>query len=148
MHYFCVLDDAGYLPQFGRGLAARLAGLLWRRSPQPIRQATPAMAGTAADERRVPDPLQPAPYFAIDAGPVRFVGIDTGITGDLDEDQYHWLRRVSLDTPERPKILLTGKKWCTVSRRAASSIGSAPRYSISTTRRFSSNSYASTPTTS
>jgi hypothetical protein len=109
MHYFCALDDAGYLPQFGRGLAARLAGLLWRRSPQPIRQATPAMAGAAPDERRVPDPLQPAPYFAIDAGPVRFVGIDTGITGDIDEDQYHWLRRVSLDAPERPKILLTGK---------------------------------------
>lgn len=105
MHYFCELDDAGYLSQFGRGLAARLAGLLWRRSPQPI----PAVAGAVAEERRPPDPLQPAPYFAIDAGPVRFVGIDTGITGDIDEDQYHWLRRVSLDAPERPKILLTGK---------------------------------------
>lgn len=105
MNYFCELDDAGYLSQFGRGLAARLAGLLWRRSPQPI----PAVAGAVAEERRPPDPLQPAPYFAIDAGPVRFVGIDTGITGDIDEDQYHWLRRVSLDAPERPKILLTGK---------------------------------------
>jgi Calcineurin-like phosphoesterase len=105
MHYFCELDDAGYLPQFGRGLAARLAGPLWRRSPQP----NPATPGAVADERRPPDPPQPAPYFAIDAGPVRFVGIDTGITGDIDEDQYHWLQRVSLDAPERPKILLTGK---------------------------------------
>ncbi|MGH3427616.1 MAG: metallophosphoesterase family protein, partial [Mycobacteriales bacterium] len=69
----------------------------------------PTGTGAAAGERRSPDTLQPAPYFAIDAGPVRFVGIDTGITGDIDEDQYHWLRRVSLDAPERPKILLTGK---------------------------------------
>ncbi|MGH3773385.1 MAG: metallophosphoesterase family protein [Pseudonocardiaceae bacterium] len=109
MHYFCELGDAGFLPPFGRGLAARLAGLLWRRSPRPISRANSARAGAVASERRPPDPLQPAPYFAIDAGPVRFVGIDTGITGDLDEDQYHWLRRVSLDAPERPKILLTGK---------------------------------------
>jgi hypothetical protein len=108
MHYFCRLDDAGYLPQFGRSLAARLAGRLWRRSPQPRWQANPTAAGAVAAERRPPDPLQPAPYFAIDAGPVRFVGIDTGITGDIDEDQYHWLQRVSLDAPERPKILLTG----------------------------------------
>ena len=65
--------------------------------------------GSVVKERPPPDPLQPAPYFAIDAGPVRFVGIDTGITGEIDEDQYHWLRRVSLDAPQRPKILLTGK---------------------------------------
>ncbi|MGH8574868.1 MAG: metallophosphoesterase family protein, partial [Gammaproteobacteria bacterium] len=55
------------------------------------------------------DPLQPAPYFAIDAGPVRFVGIDTGIKGEIDAEQYQWLQRVSLEVPERPKILLTGK---------------------------------------
>jgi 3',5'-cyclic AMP phosphodiesterase CpdA len=109
MRYFCALEDTGYVPQFGRALAARLARLLWRRSPQPIRPTTPAKAGAVAGERRTPAPLQPAPYFAIDAGPLRFVGIDTGITGDIDEDQYHWLRRVSFDAPERPKILLTGK---------------------------------------
>ncbi|MDQ3764001.1 MAG: metallophosphoesterase [Actinomycetota bacterium] len=100
MHCFCKLHDAGYLPEFGRGPAARLAGLLWRQSP--------ATTGGGVAERPPPDPLQPAPYFAIDAGPVRFVGIDTGITRQIDEDQYHWLRRVSLDAPERPKILLTG----------------------------------------
>jgi hypothetical protein len=109
MHYFCRLDDAGYRPDFGRGPAALLARLLWRRSPQPGASTDPTANGTVVKERPPPDPLQPAPYFAIDAGPVRFVGIDTGITGEIDEDQYHWLRRVSLDAPQRPKILLTGK---------------------------------------
>jgi hypothetical protein len=109
MHYFCRLDDTGYLPDFGRGPAALLAQLLWRRSPQPGAPATSVVNGVVARERPPPDPLQPAPYFAIDAGPVRFVGIDVGITGEIDEDQYHWLRRVSLDAAKRPKILLTGK---------------------------------------
>ncbi|HKR50138.1 MAG TPA: metallophosphoesterase [Pseudonocardiaceae bacterium] len=103
MHYFCGLDDADYQPEFGRGPRAGLAARCWRRS---LQQASDSAVG---GERPRPDPLQPAPYFAIDAGPVRFVGIDTGITGEIDEDQYQWLKRVSLDAPERPKILLTGK---------------------------------------
>jgi hypothetical protein len=106
MHYFCRVDDAGHRPDCGGGLAAFLARSLWRRPSQP---ANPATKGGAVKERPPPDPLQPAPYFAIDAGPVRFVGIDTGITGEIDEDQYHWLQRVSLDAARRPKILLTGK---------------------------------------
>ena len=51
---------------------------------------------------------QPGPYFAIDTGPLRIVGIDTGITGQLDRDQGEWLRWVSSSSP-KPKILLTGK---------------------------------------
>jgi hypothetical protein len=90
MHYFCKVDDAEYRPDFGGGLGAFLARKLWRRPSQP---ANPAINGAVVKERRPPDPLQPAPYFAIDAGPVRFVGIDTGITGEIDEDQYHWLQR-------------------------------------------------------
>ncbi len=109
MHCFCKLDDPGYLPEFGRRPAARLARLLWRRSPRHGAQQSSASNGVVIPGRPRPDPLQPAPYFAIDAGPVRFVGIDTGITGEIDEDQYGWLHRVSLDAPERPKILLTGK---------------------------------------
>ncbi|MGH3799732.1 MAG: metallophosphoesterase family protein [Pseudonocardiaceae bacterium] len=109
MHYFCRLDDDAYRPEFGRGPAALLAALLWRRSPQPGAQTNPATKDAIVQERPPPDPLQPAPYFVIDAGPVRFVGIDIGITGEMDEDQYHWLKRVSLDAARRPKILLTGK---------------------------------------
>ena len=51
---------------------------------------------------------QPGPYFAIDTGPLRIVGIDTGINGQLDRDQGEWLRWVSSSSP-KPKILLTGK---------------------------------------
>jgi 3',5'-cyclic AMP phosphodiesterase CpdA len=98
MHHFCGLDDPGYHPDFGDGVTAWLAGLLWRRP-------THSQTGT---DTELPSPGQPAPYFAIDVGPVRFVGIDTGITGEIDEEQYRWLRRVSLNNP-RPKILLTGK---------------------------------------
>ena len=57
---------------------------------------------------QVCDPPQPGPYWAIDAGPVRIVGIDTGIVGAIDAEQAEWLRRVSLGS-DRPKILVTGK---------------------------------------
>ncbi len=50
--------------------------------------------------------MQPGPYWAIDAGPVRIVGIDTGLLGTLDAEQGAWLREVSRDP--RPKILVTG----------------------------------------
>jgi hypothetical protein len=50
---------------------------------------------------------QPGPYWVIDAGPLRIVGIDTGILGDIDADQGEWLRRVSAGP--KPKILVTGK---------------------------------------
>lgn len=51
--------------------------------------------------------LLPGPYWAIDTGPLRIVGIDTGILGDIDAAQGEWLRRVSAG--DRPKILVTGK---------------------------------------
>lgn len=105
MHHFCRLEDPGHVPDFGRGVAARLARKLWRR-PEAHPDGT---AGSTFAERPPPDPIQPGPYFAIDAGPVRFVAIDTGINGEIDAAQYRWLQQVSLDSPERPKILLTGK---------------------------------------
>jgi hypothetical protein len=49
---------------------------------------------------------QPGPYWAIDAGPIRIIGIDTGLLGDIDAEQGAWLRRVSAG--DRPKILVTG----------------------------------------
>ncbi|MGH4014656.1 MAG: metallophosphoesterase family protein [Pseudonocardiaceae bacterium] len=109
MHHFCKLDDPGYVPEFGRGVMAHLARKLWRKPQQPEFDPTPRADDSTTTERPSPDPLQPAPYFAIDAGPVRFVGIDTGIKGNMDAEQYQWLQRVSLEVPERPKILLTGK---------------------------------------
>jgi hypothetical protein len=51
--------------------------------------------------------LQPGPYWSMDAGPVRIIGIDTGIKGGIDAEQGEWLRRVSQGP--KPKILITGK---------------------------------------
>src|SRR5436190_42705 len=79
--------------------------VLWRRLPK-------ARSGESAETRaraKVVKPRlrQPAPYFCIDAGPIRLVGIDTGISGDIDAAQGSWLRRVSHGP--RPKVLVTGK---------------------------------------
>ncbi|MFF4245448.1 metallophosphoesterase family protein [Streptomyces sp. NPDC001822] len=50
--------------------------------------------------------VQPGPYWAIDAGPIRIIGIDTGLLGTVDAEQGRWLREVSRG--DRPKILVTG----------------------------------------
>ncbi len=49
---------------------------------------------------------QPGPYWAMDTGPLRLIGIDTGLLGTIDAEQGAWLRRVAQGP--RPKILLTG----------------------------------------
>ncbi|MGW0631486.1 metallophosphoesterase family protein [Streptomyces sp. NPDC002758] len=74
-------------------------------------------APRAADEQRLADAralrsapeqqaVQPGPYWAIDAGPVRIIGIDTGLLGTIDAEQGAWLREVSKGP--RPKILVSG----------------------------------------
>jgi hypothetical protein len=74
------------------------------KAPDPVAVAEMrAMRASPGQQGR-----QPGPYLAIDSGPLRLVGIDTGITGSIDRDQAAWLRRVSAESP-RPKILLTGK---------------------------------------
>jgi Calcineurin-like phosphoesterase len=53
-------------------------------------------------------PAQPGPYWALDTGPLRVIGIDTGILGGLDPAQTAWLRRVAAGR-DVPKLLVTGK---------------------------------------
>lgn len=83
---------------------AWLRSLLWHR-PSPVDEQRLA---EAAKFRSTPAQLavQPGPYWAIDAGPVRVIGIDTGLLGTLDAEQGRWLREVS-EGPV-PKILVTG----------------------------------------
>lgn len=106
MYWFCGAETPPTQDQGGGSLRSWIRRLLWRhpgrRDEGQIREmrsmrALPGQQGQ-----------QPAPYFVIDAGPLRLVGIDTGIMGDIDREQGEWLRRVSKDSP-RPKILLTGK---------------------------------------
>ena len=105
MRVFC--DDAPPLPPepAPRPLTrAWLRSLLWHRP----REGDGQRLDEARKLRSAPDQLatQPGPYWAIDAGPVRIVGIDTGLLGTFDAEQGAWLREVSKDP--RPKILFTG----------------------------------------
>jgi hypothetical protein len=101
-------------PPDARDPSPAVSGPLWRRLLRKLlwRRAPKATAEDVADMRWYRDAEsqqggQPGPYCAIDAGPVRFVLIDTGLDGHIDRDQADWLRAVSAG--DRPKILLTGR---------------------------------------
>ena len=99
MRWFCGADALPPDPGDVTGGWGFLRKLLWRR---------PKLTKPSAEIRASrPRAVQPAPYFALDAGPVRLVGIDTGMKNTLDAGQGTWLRRVSAGS--RPKVLLTGK---------------------------------------
>ncbi|MEW2297450.1 metallophosphoesterase [Streptomyces sp. NPDC006743] len=105
MRVFC--DDAPPLPPEPRPRALSRAwwrALLWHR-PRP---ADEQRLAEARKLRSAPgqQAVQPGPYWAVDAGPLRIVGIDTGLLGTVDAEQGAWLREVSRGP--RPKILVTG----------------------------------------
>ncbi|MBA3432199.1 MAG: metallophosphoesterase, partial [Actinobacteria bacterium] len=83
-----------------------LKRLLWRDPKRTDEAAVTRMQTLRARPEQVAD--QPGPYFAIDAGPLLIVGIDTGITGIIDRDQAKWLQEISRRSP-KPKFLVTGK---------------------------------------
>jgi hypothetical protein len=107
MRIFC---DAPLLPKdtaakprlFSR---ARLREALW----SPTRLINEEALTTARTRRGQTGQqgTQPGPYWVLDTGPLRIIGIDTGIAGDIDADQGAWLREVSAGPV--PKILITGK---------------------------------------
>ncbi|MEV0177425.1 metallophosphoesterase [Streptomyces sp. NPDC050803] len=106
MRVFC--GDAPPLPAEAKPrplTRAWLRSLLWHRP----RTGDGARLAEARQLRAEPaqQAVQPGPYWAVDAGPVRIVGIDTGLLGTLDAEQGAWLREVSRDP--RPKILITGR---------------------------------------
>ncbi|WP_328498480.1 metallophosphoesterase [Streptomyces sp. NBC_00414] len=78
--------------------------LLWHkpRAPDEQRLAEARRLRSAPAQQAV----QPGPYWAVDAGPVRIIGIDTGLLGTVDAEQGRWLREVSKG--DTPKILVTG----------------------------------------
>jgi Calcineurin-like phosphoesterase len=104
MYWFCGQTHAPERPRGRPFSKAWIRDRLWRRAPRPG-----ANVGEVGKLHRPPGQVlrQPGPYFAIDVGELRLVGIDTGITGTIDRDQATWLREVSKG--DRPKILLTGK---------------------------------------
>jgi hypothetical protein len=107
MFHFCGLRrPAPSVPGPGTGWKRFLRHSFWRRAPRGHEKKIERMRSLR--ERPGQQAGQPAPYLAIEAGPVLLVGIDTGITGHIDHDQGEWLRRISRES-EKPKILLTGK---------------------------------------
>ncbi|WP_406375919.1 metallophosphoesterase [Streptomyces sp. NBC_00647] len=87
-----------------RPTRAWLRSLLWHRPGAADEQRL----AEARELRSAPSQqaVQPGPYWAIDAGPVRIIGIDTGLLGTIDAAQGRWLREVSQGNT--PKILITG----------------------------------------
>jgi hypothetical protein len=107
MSHLCGIDADVRAPRTG-GLRGLLTHLLWRKaSTAPESDLEDMRRLRSAPEQALASP-QPGPYWAMDAGPLRFVAIDTGITGTVDADQGRWLRDVSR-ADGRPKVLLTGK---------------------------------------
>lgn len=107
MRHFCDLRGNRGFPAV-QGWREWVARLMWRRARpaeqallDPLREHLPAWRSSPVT------PAQPGPYYAIDAGPLRLICLDTGVTGELDVEQGAWLRRVSAG--DRPKVLLTGK---------------------------------------
>ncbi len=84
-------------------LRERLRRPLWRR-PEKSPGEFPERRRTEGKQRSD----QRSPYFAIETGPLLIVGIDTGMSGEIDHEQGQWLRKVSREI-DKPKLLLTGK---------------------------------------
>lgn len=82
-----------------------LLRVLWRDAAVPDEQRLERMQELRS--RPGQRQHQPASYFAIDAGPLLLVGIDTGITDHIDQQQGEWLERISR-AYDKPKILVTG----------------------------------------
>ncbi|MFD1662961.1 metallophosphoesterase family protein [Streptomyces caeni] len=104
MRVFCDAEPLAPEPAPRPPTRAWLRALLWHR-PHRVDEQRLSEARTlrSAPAQRA---LQPGPYWAIDAGPVRIIGIDTGLLGTIDAEQGRWLREAARGP--RPKILITG----------------------------------------
>jgi hypothetical protein len=102
MFHFCDRED---VPASVLDAVPATLRPFWRRPTAPDE-----VTRDARDERRreVPQPTQPGPYFALDAGPVLVLGLDLGIRGSADRDQARWFRETARSDP-RPKIVVVGK---------------------------------------
>ncbi|TPQ19067.1 metallophosphoesterase family protein [Streptomyces sporangiiformans] len=104
MRVFCDAPPLAPEPTPRRSMRERLRSWLWhkpqRTDEQRLAEARQLRSSPAQQA------LQPGPYWAIDSGPVRIIGIDTGLQGTIDAEQGRWLQEVSKGP--LPKILITG----------------------------------------
>jgi hypothetical protein len=107
MSHLCGIDGAIEAPRTN-GIRGWLTRLLWNPPTAATELDLQHMRQLRSAPEQMLSPPQPGPYWAMDAGPVRFVAIDAGIMGTLDAAQGKWLHAVSFAN-DRPKVLLTGK---------------------------------------
>jgi hypothetical protein len=110
MYVFCAAEPLPEIPYNRASFSFRvwLARRFWRKALAPKRTRLATYRRLVRSRATVfRERAQPGPYFAIDAGAVLVVAIDTGVGGTIDREQGDWLRDVS--TIPKPKILLTGK---------------------------------------
>ncbi|MER5409048.1 metallophosphoesterase [Streptomyces sp. NPDC002769] len=104
MRVFCDAPALAPETESRRTARERLRSLLWhtphKEEEQRLEEARQLRSEPAQQA------VQPGPYWAVDAGPVRIIGIDTGLLGTIDAEQGRWLREVSAG--DTPKILITG----------------------------------------
>ncbi len=124
MSQLCDIDVPQAPLEVGPGLRGALARRLWRRTKRPDDADLADMRKARSRTSQLCDPPQPGPYWALDTGPLRIVGIDTGIVGSIDAEQAEWLRRLSFGSP-RPKVLVTGKPLIVNGQRLPDGIGKA-----------------------
>ena len=124
MSHLCGIDAPEAPLEVGPGPRGWVARKLWRRTMRPADEDLAAMRRERSRTGQILEPPQPGPYWAIDTGPLRIVGIDTGVVGTLDAEQLEWLRRVSLGS-DRPKILVTGKPLIVNGHRLPEGVGGA-----------------------
>jgi hypothetical protein len=122
MSHLCGIDAPEAPLEVGPGWRGALARRLWRRTMAPDDVDLADMRAARSRPTQISDPVQPGPYWALDVGPLRIVGIDTGVVGAIDPDQAAWLRQVSFES-ERPKVLLTGKPLIVNGHRLPEAIG-------------------------
>jgi hypothetical protein len=122
MSHLCGLDAPDAPLEVGPGWRGALARRLWRGSTRPDDADLADMRAARSRPAQICDPVQPGPYWALDVGPLRIVGIDTGVVGVQDREQAEWLRRVSLGS-ERPKVLVTGKPLIVNGERLPDAVG-------------------------
>ncbi len=93
MKVFCDAAPLAPAPAPRPLTGAWLRSLLWHRPGKPDEQRLGEARKLRSDPAQ--QAVQPGPYWAIDAGRVRIIGIDTGLLGTIDAEQGRWLREVS-----------------------------------------------------
>jgi hypothetical protein len=102
MFHFCDRED---IPAGVLGAVPAALRPFWHRPTPPDEVARDYRD---ARRREVPQPTQPGPYFALDAGPVLVLTLDVGIRGSVDREQAAWFRDTARSDP-RPKVVVGGK---------------------------------------